>query len=164
MDTSPDKPKKLKTGIRRGLRGDSGVSSISCRISRTPGSERIWRVLTHSPILAGGHFRVSFANALCGSGWRGSLNIETKITGTVSLDADMKGINMSRIIRLFYEYKNRMYFLPKSWARFSVITRIVWISQEARLKRRDFSYPMVQQSLRSGLEGYQYYGCSFEGI
>jgi len=35
-------------------------------------------------------------------------------------------------------------------------------SQEARLKA-DFSYPMIQQSLRSGLEGYQYYGCSFEG-
>ena len=36
-------------------------------------------------------------------------------------------------------------------------------SREARIKV-DFSYPMVQESLRSGLEGYQYYNCSFEGI
>ncbi|HIG40284.1 MAG TPA: GTP cyclohydrolase I FolE2, partial [Gammaproteobacteria bacterium] len=32
-----------------------------------------------------------------------ALNIETSVTGTVSLDADKKGINMSRIIRIFYE-------------------------------------------------------------
>ena len=37
------------------------------------------------------------------------LNIETKITGTVSLDADKKGINMSRIIRIFYEYKKELF-------------------------------------------------------
>ena len=36
-------------------------------------------------------------------------------------------------------------------------------SREARIKV-DFAYPMVQKSLRSGLEGYQYYDCSFEGI
>ena len=55
-----------------------------------------------------------------------SLNIETKITGTVSLDAEKKGINMSRIIRIFYEYKNEV-FLLKFSAKFFAITRNIWI-------------------------------------
>ena len=37
------------------------------------------------------------------------LAVETKVTGTVSLDADKKGINMSRIIRIFYEYKEEIF-------------------------------------------------------
>ena len=41
-----------------------------------------------------------------------NLTLESKVTGTVSLDADKKGINMSRIIRIFYEYETS-YFLPK---------------------------------------------------
>jgi GTP cyclohydrolase I len=90
-----------------------------------------------------------------------SLNIETKITGTVSLDADKKGINMSRIIRIFYEYKNEV-FSPEILGKILRHYKKRLDSQEARLKA-DFSYPMIQQSLRSGLEGYQYYGCSFEG-
>lgn len=90
------------------------------------------------------------------------LALETKVTGTVSLDADKKGINMSRIIRLFYEYREDTFCLE-------ILSQILRHyksklgSQEARIKA-DFSYPMVQQSLRSGLEGYQYYDCSFEGI
>ena len=39
------------------------------------------------------------------------LALETKVTGTVSLDADKKGINMSRIIRLFYEYREDTFCL-----------------------------------------------------
>ena len=38
-----------------------------------------------------------------------NLTIETHVTGTVSLDADKKGINMSRIIRIFYEYKKELF-------------------------------------------------------
>ena len=43
-----------------------------------------------------------------------SLNIETSVTGTVSLDADKKGINMSRIIRIFYEYKKETFCFSNS--------------------------------------------------
>ena len=35
----------------------------------------------------------------------GNIVLETKVTGTVSLEAHKKGINMSRIMRSFYEYK-----------------------------------------------------------
>ena len=78
------------------------------------------------------------------------------------MDADKKGINMSRIIRIFYEYKNEM-FSPEILGKILRHYKDRLDSQEARLKA-DFSYPMIQQSLRSGLEGYQYYGCSFEGL
>jgi GTP cyclohydrolase I len=36
-------------------------------------------------------------------------------------------------------------------------------TKDARLKV-SFSYPMVQKSLRSGLEGYQFYDVAFEGV
>jgi len=90
------------------------------------------------------------------------LTVETSVTGTVSLDADKKGINMSRIIRIFYEYKNEV-FSPEILAGILRHYKTKLDSREARIKA-DFSYPMVQRSLRSGLEGYQYYGCSFEGL
>ena len=91
-----------------------------------------------------------------------NLAVETKVTGTVSLDADKKGINMSRIIRIFYEYKDEV-FSPEILAEILIHYKNKLDSKEARIKA-DFSYPMIQRSLRSGLEGYQYYGCSFEGL
>ncbi|HAU59736.1 MAG TPA: GTP cyclohydrolase I FolE2, partial [Opitutae bacterium] len=91
-----------------------------------------------------------------------NLAVETKVTGTVSLDADKKGINMSRIIRIFYEYKDEV-FSPEILAEILTHYKNNLDSKEARIKS-DFSYPMIQRSLRSGLEGYQYYGCSFEGL
>ena len=91
-----------------------------------------------------------------------NLTLESKVTGTVSLDADKKGINMSRIIRIFYEYENEV-FSPETLERVLRHYKDKLDSREARIKV-DFSYPMVQKSLRSGLEGYQYYNSSFEGI
>ena len=90
------------------------------------------------------------------------LPLESRVTGTVSLDADKKGINMSRIIRIFYEYEKEV-FSPETLDRVLRHYKDELDSREARIKV-DFSYPMVQKSLRSGLEGYQYYNCSFEGI
>jgi GTP cyclohydrolase I len=91
-----------------------------------------------------------------------NLNIETAVTGTVSLDADKKGINMSRIIRIFYEYKKET-FSPEIFARILREYKDKLDSREARLKAQ-FSYPMLQDSLRSGLQGFQFYDCCFEGI
>ena len=91
-----------------------------------------------------------------------NLNIETAVTGTVSLDADKKGINMSRIIRIFYEYKDET-FSPEIFARILKEYKNRLDSREARLKAQ-FSYPMLQESLRSGLQGFQFYDCCFEGI
>ena len=91
-----------------------------------------------------------------------NLNIETAVTGTVSLDADKKGINMSRIIRIFYEYKKET-FSPEIFAKILRQYKEKLDSREARLKAQ-FSYPMLQDSLRSGLQGFQFYDCCFEGI
>ena len=90
----------------------------------------------------------------------GDLTLETSITGTVSLEADKKGINMSRIMRSFYKHAEKTFS-------FGVIEAALedYISDldslDARIQMR-FSYPMKVQSLRSGLEGYQYYDIALE--
>ena len=90
------------------------------------------------------------------------LTLETSVTGTVSLEAELKGINMSRIMRTFYEHKDGvttgewMGKILKGYLR-KVETK------DARLKIA-FSYPMLRESLRSGLSGYQFYTVAFEGV
>ncbi|MFT7108044.1 MAG: GTP cyclohydrolase I [Yoonia sp.] len=90
----------------------------------------------------------------------GDLTLETSVTGTVSLEAEKKGINMSRIIRTFYEHAEETFS-------FEVIERALddykndLESFDARIQMR-FSFPMKVQSLRSGLSGYQYYDIALE--
>lgn len=104
------------------------------------------------------NFRLPLKYAVRGGG---PAVLETAVTGTVSLEADLKGINMSRIVRSFYEHKDAVFTLD-------VLRRILTGYQrrigsfEARV-RLAFSYPILQRSLRSGLAGYQYYRCAFEG-
>jgi GTP cyclohydrolase IB len=92
----------------------------------------------------------------------GSQTLETSITGTVSLEAELKGINMSRIVRSFYDHKNDV-FTGESVGRIlkSYLRRVE--SKDARLKL-SFSYPILQESLRSGLVGFQFYRAAFEGV
>ncbi|MFP6854297.1 MAG: GTP cyclohydrolase, FolE2/MptA family, partial [Opitutales bacterium] len=89
------------------------------------------------------------------------LPLETKVTGTVRLEAGRKGINMSRVMRTFYEFRDEV-FTPETLE--SVLHRYkdTLSSLEARVKLA-FSYPMEQESLRSGLRGIQYYDCWMEG-
>jgi GTP cyclohydrolase I len=90
------------------------------------------------------------------------LTLEASITGTVSLEADLKGINMSRIVRSFYEHKDHVFTGEWMGKILAAYLRNVK-SKDARLKVA-FSYPMLQRSLRSGLEGYQFYDVAFEGV
>jgi GTP cyclohydrolase I len=89
-----------------------------------------------------------------------SIELETSITGTVSLEAEKKGINMSRIMRSFYEYKDETFSI-------NLLEKILGTYKE-KLGSYDahiilnFSFPIIQQSLRSGMEGYQYYNVSLE--
>jgi len=86
--------------------------------------------------------------------------LETSVTGTVSLQAGLKGINMGRIMRSFYEHADEVFT-------FEVLRRLLAKYQkkidsfDARIKLA-FSYPMVQTSLRSGLKGWQYYRVAYE--
>lgn len=91
-----------------------------------------------------------------------TLTLETSVTGTVSLQAELKGINMSRIMRSFYDHKDEITTGEWMGKILKAYLRKVE-SKAARLKIR-FSYPMLQPSLRSGLEGYQFYDVAFEGV
>ena len=87
------------------------------------------------------------------------LALEARVTGSVSLEANLKGINMSRIMRTFYEHKDAS-FTPDTLATILRDYQATVGGINARLKV-SFSYPMLQQSLRSGLSGYQYYAVSY---
>jgi len=93
---------------------------------------------------------------------RGEIHtLETSVTGSVSLEASLKGINMSRIVRSFYEHQDDVFTLGLLKRILAKYRRKVE-ALNARIKLT-FSYPMMQMSLRSGLEGWQYYKVSFEG-
>ncbi len=90
-----------------------------------------------------------------------TIELETSVTGSVSLEAHKKGINMSRIMRSFYDHKDETFSIDK--------IKDVLTTYKENLKSFDsrimlkISYPIKQTSLRSGLEGYQYYDVVLEG-
>ena len=91
----------------------------------------------------------------------GNIELETKVTGTVSLEAHKKGINMSRIMRSFYEFKDDTFSINQLG---KVLTayknKLKTFDSKIALK---FSYPIIKKSLRSDNEGYQYYNVTLEG-
>ncbi|TNJ48596.1 GTP cyclohydrolase FolE2 [Phaeobacter sp. B1627] len=90
----------------------------------------------------------------------GDLALETSVTGTVSLDAEKKGINMSRIIRSFYRHAEKVFSFEVMEAALEDYLSDL-DSGDARLQMR-FSFPIRVESLRSGLMGYQYYDVALE--
>jgi len=92
----------------------------------------------------------------------GDLALETSVTGTVSLDADKKGINMSRIMRSFYKHADRVFSFEVIEAALDDY-KVDLDSFDARIQMR-FSFPMRLDSLRSGLSGFQYYDIALELI
>jgi GTP cyclohydrolase I len=90
----------------------------------------------------------------------GDVTLETSVTGTVSLDAEKKGINMSRIMRSFYAHAEKTFS-------FGVIEAALddykadLESFDASIQMR-LSFPMRVESLRSGLHGFQYYDIVLE--
>ena len=91
-----------------------------------------------------------------------TIELETSVTGNVSLQAGQKGINMSRIMRVFYDFQDRVFTLD--------LLKEVLESYKKTLNtyraeiRLDFNYPIMQTSLRSDLSGWQYYKVTYEGI
>ena len=90
----------------------------------------------------------------------GDMTLETSVTGTVSLDADKKGINMSRIMRSFYKHAEATFSFEVMEAALDDYKSDLE-SFDARIQMR-FSFPMKVDSLRSGLSGYQYYDIALE--
>ena len=93
---------------------------------------------------------------------RKTLTLEASITGTVSLQADLKGINMSRIVRSFYDHKDEVF--TGEWMGKILAAYLRKVESKAARLKIGFSYPLVQRSLRSGLDGYQFYNVAFEGV
>ena len=90
------------------------------------------------------------------------VTVEVSVTGTVSLAADHKGINMSRLMRTFYEFQDRVFTLESLEA---VLLRYQETLESSRARLRlSFRFPMLKPSLRSDLAGWQYYDVAFEGL
>lgn len=90
----------------------------------------------------------------------GDVTLETSVTGTVSLEAEKKGINMSRIMRSFYKHSEQTFsFEVMENALDAYMADLE--SFDARIQMR-FRFPMKVRSLRSGLEGFQYYDIALE--
>ena len=92
----------------------------------------------------------------------GDLTLETSVIGTVSLEAEKKGINMSRIMRTFYKHAEETFSFEVIDAALDAYKADLE-SFDARIMMR-MSFPMKVSSLRSGLEGYQYYDIALELI
>ncbi|MCV2875204.1 GTP cyclohydrolase FolE2 [Rhodobacteraceae bacterium XHP0102] len=90
----------------------------------------------------------------------GDVTLETSVTGTVSLEAGKKGINMSRIMRSFYAHAEKTFSFEVIEAALDDYKSDLE-SFDARIQMR-LSFPMKVQSLRSGLSGYQYYDIALE--
>lgn len=90
-----------------------------------------------------------------------NLTLETSIDGYVSLDADKKGINMSRIMRSFYKFKDDVMHQDV----LEYVLRLYRQDLESKDSyiKLNFNFPMLKKSLRSDLEGYQYYNVALEG-
>jgi GTP cyclohydrolase IB len=86
--------------------------------------------------------------------------LETSVTGTVSLEAEKKGINMSRIMRSFYAHSEAEFSFGVIEAALDDYMRDLG-SFDARIQMR-LSYPLQVPSLRSGLQGWQYYDIALE--
>lgn len=89
------------------------------------------------------------------------VTLETSVDAYVSLDAGKKGINMSRLLRTFYRFKEEEFHID-------VLDYILKaykteLGSKESFVRLNFNYPLVVESLRSGLEGYQYYSVALEG-
>ena len=75
------------------------------------------------------------------------------MTGSVSLAAHKKGINMSRIMRSFYEFSMIMYLKI-----YDILLKYKDNLESFNAKiGLNFSYPILKNSLRSENTGYQYY-------
>jgi GTP cyclohydrolase I len=90
-----------------------------------------------------------------------AIKLKTTVSAYVSLTKETKGINMSRLVRTLYDHLSTDLSIE--------LLHDVLNDYKDKLESRDsyikfrFDYPMKQMSLRSKLEGWQYYSCILEG-
>ena len=90
----------------------------------------------------------------------GVITLETSVDGYVGLDARKKGINMSRIMRSFYKFKDEVFHSDV----LEYVLRMYRTDLDSKTSflQLSFNYPMLLKSLRSDLEGWQYYRTAME--
>lgn len=103
---------------------------------------------------------IRFRTRASDKGGEGDVMLETSVTGTVSLDAGKKGINMSRIMRSFYAHAEKRFSMDVIAAALDDYKADLE-SFDARIQMR-LKFPMKVESLRSGLWGWQYYDIALE--
>lgn len=89
------------------------------------------------------------------------LTLETSVDGYVGLEAGQKGINMGRIMRTFYRFKDDVFYPGKLKEVLEAYKED--LGSDTAFLKLSFNYPMIKKSLRSDNEGYQYYRVSVEG-
>ncbi len=89
------------------------------------------------------------------------VTLETSVDGYVGLDIDKKGINMSRIMRTFYKFRDEIFHPDKLEEVLKAYKED--LQSNTGYLRLSFNYPILKESLRSDLKGYQYYNVAFEG-
>jgi GTP cyclohydrolase I len=89
------------------------------------------------------------------------ITLETSVDGYVGLEADKKGINMSRIMRTFYDFQDQVFHLDKLEEVLRAYKQN--LDTHTGYLRLSFNFPLMQDSLRSDLRGYQYYEVQLEG-
>jgi len=91
----------------------------------------------------------------------GGRELDAKVDGGVTIEKHVRGAHMSRLARIFYQHRVDVFRLES-------IEPIIR-EQESKLGTKggrlklSFRYPIKQKSLRSELEGHQYYPVSYEG-
>ena len=96
----------------------------------------------------------------------GTQEVMATVTGSVSLDAQNRGINMSRILRTFYKYKDEVFSMEKLKEVLEAYQRDL-DTFEAHILL-NFKYRMWQRSLVSRDDfgtpngGWQYYNVTFD--
>ena len=111
------------------------------------------RVIQHVGV---SNLRIPLRHALFGR----QVTLETAVTATVSLGAEAKGINMSRLARLLDARAGAL----TGWALMDAVLddyRAEVGGPDARLVLRA-AFPLRQRALRSGLEGWRYYDAAME--
>ncbi|WP_308915242.1 GTP cyclohydrolase FolE2 [Jannaschia sp. LMIT008] len=87
--------------------------------------------------------------------------VDAHVSGTVSLEAGTKGINMSRILRTFQAGPGILDFASVEGVLRAYLADLAAV--DARLLIR-FQVPLPVSALRSGLTGWQYYDAALEVV
>lgn len=93
--------------------------------------------------------------------WGPGLLLETTVTASISVPADQRGGNLSRLTRGLYAHAQEP--LGPSFLKTLLAHYCQDLGSPQAFVRLCCNYPLLQHSLRSGLSGYQYYPVAYEG-